>query len=334
VQPGGRCGSWAGLLAGLAFVLGACSETLDAGHNSSHGKLPVDERNPVILYQDDWSGDWMGEYAVLLANTGGPPLAGIIVNTSPWWRDLNLNASGWNDLVVAARASGLEDIPDVTASAGGPLARPPNGQIDSTTPTHSAGARLIVDVSRQLSTPARPVVVVSATSLTDLANAYLLDHSVVDRVVVVAALGSVEPPNGLMDRPNGDVDPWADWIVAQRYRYVHVGTWYDQTADVTTAQLADLPANPLSQRIRDKLPNIIPDLTASDQVALLAVALPQFVTAVGRASPDTSAGFDSTQGPTLVPDAAGNNWVITQLSANVAAPRLWQMLRDPETFSR
>jgi len=321
-------------VAGLALLLASCSGTLDAGHNQPHGKLPVDERNPVILYQDDWSGDWMGEYAVMLANTGGPPLAGIIVNTTPWWRDLNSNASGWNDLVVAARASGLENIPDVTASAGGPLTRPANGQIDSTMPTHSAGAKLIIDVSRQLSTPARPVVVASATSLTELANAYLLDHSVVDRVVVVAALGSVAPPNGIMDGPNGDMDPWADWIVVHRFRYVHVGTWYDQTKDVTAGQLPDLPHNPLGDRIADKLPNIIPDLTASDQVALLAVALPTFVTEVQRASPDTSAGFDSTQGPTLVPDAAGSSWVVTQVSAQLAAPRLWWMLRDPETFRR
>jgi hypothetical protein len=254
------------------------------------------------------------------------------VNTSPWWRDLNVNASGWNDLVAAARASGLDDIPDVTASAGGPLTRPADGQIDSTTPNRSAGAQLIVELSRQLSTPARPVVVASSTSLTDLANAYLLDHAVVERVVVVAALGSVAPPNGVMDRPNGDMDPWADWIVSQRFRYVHVGTWYDQTGDVTSALVANLPNNPLGKRIADKVPNIIPDLTASDQVALLAVALPGFVTAVVRASPDTSAGFDSTQGPTLVPDAAGNAWVVTQLAPALAAARLWQMLRNPETF--
>ena len=194
----------------------------------------------------------------MLANTTGPPLAGIIVNTSPWWRDLNLNASGWNDLVAAARASGLENIPDVTASAGGPLTRPANGQIDSTTPNHSAGARLIIDLSRQLSTPARPVVVVSATSLTELANAYLLDHSVVDRVVVVAALGAVEHRTASWLGPTGTSDPWADWIVVQRFRYVHVGTWYDQTEDVTTAQLPDLPANPLGERMADKVPNISP----------------------------------------------------------------------------
>ena len=36
------------------------------------GWVPVDQTNPVILYQDDWSGDWLGEYAVLLAKSGGP----------------------------------------------------------------------------------------------------------------------------------------------------------------------------------------------------------------------------------------------------------------------
>ena len=63
--------------AGLLF---SCAETLDAGHNA-----PAAGRRaqPGILLQDDWSADWLGEYAVLLANSGGPPLAGIIVNTSP-----------------------------------------------------------------------------------------------------------------------------------------------------------------------------------------------------------------------------------------------------------
>ena len=59
--------------------------------------------------------------------------------------------------------------------------------------------------------------------------------------------------------------------------------------------------------------------TASDQVALLAVALPTFVTAVQRASPDISAGFDPMQGLRLVPDAGGNAWVVTQVAGPLAA---------------
>jgi hypothetical protein len=326
----GRFGRGASVLALLA--VGGCTETLDAGHSRQHGMLPVDERNPVILYQDDWSGDWLGEYAMLLANSGGPPLAGIVVNASRFWPILSQNASGWKDEIAAARASGLKNIPAVTASAGTQLARPLNGDIDATRPNHSAGAQLIVDVSRQLSTPWRPVVVVSATSLTDIADAYLLDHTVVDRVVVVAALGIFVEPNGTMGGPNGDMDPWADWIVTQRFRYVQVSVYYDQVGDVTMSQLSSLPLNALGNWISRKVPNIIKVPTASDQIALLAVALPRFVVGVTRASPDISTGFDPMQGPLLVPDPHGNAWVVTQIAGPLAAARLWQMLLDPHTF--
>jgi hypothetical protein len=327
----GKVGRYA-VLMGLSLLAGTCTETLDAGRNASHGPLPVDERNPVIIYQDDWSGDWLGAYAVLLANTGGPQLAGIIVNASKIWTDLNINASGWRDLVTAAQGSGLQSIPVVTPSTGAPLTRPTDGQIDSTAPNGSAGARLIVDISRQLSVPARPVVVVSATSLTDIADAYLLDHTVVDRVVVVAALGSFTAPDGIMGPPNGDMDPWADWIVAERFRYVHASAWYDQTGDITAAEIPNLPQNPLGSLMASRQPNIIKVTTASDQVALLAVALPGFVLAVQRVSPDTAATFDSRQGPRLLPDANGKDWIVTQVDAPLAAARLWEMLLDPRTF--
>jgi hypothetical protein len=37
----------------------------------------------------------------------------------------------------------------------------------------------------------------AATSLTDIADAYRVDPTVVDRVVVVAALGTYAAPNGI-----------------------------------------------------------------------------------------------------------------------------------------
>jgi hypothetical protein len=320
-------------MAAAAVVLFAgCTETLDAGFNRPPRPLPVDQTNPVILYEDDWSGDWLGEYAVLLASSGGPPLAGIIVNASKIWGDLSINTSGWNDLVNAARSSGLPNIPDVTSSAGAALTMPANGQIDSTTPNNSAGAQLIRDLSSQLSQPNLPVVVVSATSLTDLADAYLIDHTVVDRVVVVAALGGYSAPDASMNAPNGDMDPWADWIVSQRFRYIQVSAYYDQTGDVTTADLPSLPSNALGNRIATKQPNIIAVPQASDQVALLAMGLPGFTVSAERVSPDTSGGFDATQGPPLAPDPNGNDWVVTQIAAPLAQSRLWQLLLDPHTF--
>jgi hypothetical protein len=324
-----RSAPYLGMIA-LAQLAGGCTQTLDAGHNVG---LPVDGRNPILLYQDDWSADWLPEYAALLAKTEGLRLGGIIVNATPFWGDVTANANGWRDFVDAARASGLQNLPVVTASTGRPLARPTDGQIDSTLANDSEGARVIVEVSRQLSTLERPLVVVSATSLTDIADAYLIDHSVVDRVVVVAALGSYVAPNGIMDGPNGDMDAWADWIVAQRFRYVQVSGYYDQSGDVTAAQLDDLPRNPFGDFMRRKHPNLILVDTASDQIALLSVALPRFATAIRRCAPDTSAAFDPEQGPPLVPDASGNAWVVTSVDGALAASRLWAMLRDPRTFA-
>ena len=318
---------------GLVLAAAGCdSRTLDAGRDRSHGPLPVDERNPVIIENDGWSDNWMGEYSLLLAANGGPPVVGIIASPTEYWPSASTNADGWMDLVTAARASGLANIPDVTMSTGRPLARPANGQVDSTAPNNSAGARLIVELSRQLSQPWRPVVVLGCAPLTTLADAYLMDHTVVDRVVVVAVLGSYAAPNGIMDGPNGDLDPWAGWIVAQRFRYVQVSAYYSQLGDVTEAQLPSLPQNPLGAWMADKLPDVFAIPQASDQITALSVALPTFAVDVQRAAPDTSVAFDSMQGPPLVPNANGNVWIVTRIAAPLAAARLWQMLLDPRSY--
>jgi hypothetical protein len=43
-----------------------------------------------------------------------------------------------------------------------------------------------------------------------VADAYLIDHGVADRIVVVSSLGSVSGAHGVMGPPNGELDPWAD----------------------------------------------------------------------------------------------------------------------------
>ena len=62
-----------------------------------------------------------------------------------------------------------------------------------------------------------------------------------------------------------------------------------------------LPRNALGDWMRDKQPKIYTIPQASDQIAVLAVALPKFVVAVQRSSPDTSVAFDNMQGPPLRP---------------------------------
>jgi hypothetical protein len=135
-----------------------------------------------------------------------------------------------------------------------------------------------------------------------------------------------------MNGPNGDLDAWACWIVAQRFRYVQVSRYYDQLSDVTAAEIGSLPQNALGSWMADKHPNLFEIPNASDQIAVLSLGMPMFVTAVQRASPDTSGAFDSSQGPPLRPDVAGNAWFVTEIAAPLAKSRLWEMLLDPRTF--
>lgn len=267
---------------------------------------------------------------MLLANSGGPSLAGIIVSASTYWTDLTANLNGWNQMIAAARASGLRNIPDATPSAGDPLVRPADGTIESTTPNNSDGAKLIRDLSAQLSLPSRPLVVVTGSRLTEVADAYLIDHTVADRVVVVSALGS----SGGMGWPNGDLDAWADWIVGQRFRYIQIDGYYDQTvADVTKDNSANLPNNAFGMWMAAKLPPTVLQIPmSSDQIGVLAVGIPTFATAVSHAVVDTSAAFDTKTGPPLVGQQYGSVWVVPTCDSALAADRLWKMLLDPHTF--
>ena len=128
----------------LAFLAVGCTETFDAGSSRSHGLLPVDERNPLVLVNDGAYDNWQGEYAVLLANGGGSKLAGIIVDASTAWPDLQTNVIGWRNLVAAARMSGLQDLPDPRESIGSPLVRPASGNIKETVANRSEGSLFIV----------------------------------------------------------------------------------------------------------------------------------------------------------------------------------------------
>jgi hypothetical protein len=287
-----------------------------------------------MLLNDGAYDNWQGEYAMLLANTGGPPIAGIAISTGGIWTDVDANVSGWRALVSAARASGLVNIPDPIASISPPLRKPSNGSIDATVPNRSEGARAIVDTSRQVSHPNRPMVVVTGGKLTDVADAYLMDPTIVDRVVVVSSLGTVTSSGGAMGVPNGEMDPWADTIVLARFRYIQVSAYYDQLTDVPASLLPQLPANAFGEWIRAKSSQVMSTVLAADQVAIIALGLPAFVTAAQQVSQDTATGSSPPDWPLLRPDSAGRAWLVTGSSGALATARFWQLLLDPATYRK
>src|SRR5204862_8265554 len=134
------------------------------------------------------------------------------------------------------------------------------------------------------SLPYRPLVVATGGRLTDVADAYLIDKTVTDRVVVVSSLGTTTASGGAMASPNGEMDPWADAIVTARFRFVQVSAFYDQLTDVPASRVSQLPANPFGDWIAAKQPKIWDLPAAADQVAIMAVGVPDFAAAVRRVS--------------------------------------------------
>ena len=323
-----------GVTALVVAVAGiGCLETRDLGSTVPHGQLPVDERNPIVLMNDNAFDNWQGEYAILFANGGGPSLVAIIVNTSGPWPDINANIAGWRAMVAAARGGGLGNVPDPIASIGPPLTRPADGQLASTTPNRSEGARAILDAAARLSLPYRPLVVVTGGRMTDVADAYLMDPTITERVVVVSSLGTTTASGAAMGAPNGEMDPWADAIVTARYRFVQVSAFYDQLSDVPVSRISDLPSSPFGDWIAAKQPNIWGLPQAADQVAVMAVGTPSFAVTVERVSVAALVARGATTGPDLVKDSNGPGWLVTQSASAGAVQRFWQVLGRPATPS-
>jgi len=310
----------------LSLTLVACGGKLNAGSDQPRGVLPIDERNPVVLCNDGWSDNWQGEYAMLFASTGALTLTGIVINDGWPWTKLDENIAGWRNMVAAARNSGLKNLPDPIASTGPALTRPSDGNIDSTTPNRSEGALLILDAAERWSLPFRPLVVVTGGRPTDVADAYLMDHTLPERVVIVSALGGSNSNGAAMGIPNGWLDTWADIIVAQKFRYIQVSVFYDKTADVPSSLLPQLPTNPFTASIEAKQPNIE---NAYDQVGIQVVAMPSVILQETRV---LQQGVDSDNYPLLVNDPNGPGWLVTQTVSPLATARFWQMLLDPSTF--
>lgn len=329
-------------LAGCLLLFAGCKETLNAGANDN-GPLHLDVRNPMVLVNDSGHDNWMGVYAALLyANAPGPGVVGIVVNADSVWPTMSKNDADWQSLSDAAGQSGLRGLPSPTDSAGAILVRPDSGDIEDTVPNRSTGALAIANWAKTYGYPYRPLVIATGGPLTDVADAYLVEPAIADRVVVVSSMGTLSSSSGSMGSPNGTLDPWADTIVAERLRYIQVSNLsyasdasasYDQLNDVTSSDLSRLPNNALGQWIANTQPQIFQWIGAPDQVSVMAVALPGFVLSVSPPmAPVGLVPAGATGGPDLAPSPNGRALLVTQVDGAVARQTFWQRLLDPKTY--
>ncbi len=146
-------------------------------------RVPYDNANPILYDNDDHRDAYVGEYLMVLTSAGDIDLQGTIMGSLwPGGNRDNL-PTAHRQVILLARRSGLRNIPDPVPGAFASLQRPPSGNIEHTSPVDTPGARLIVTAARA-TTPAKPLLMLTGGQPTNVASAYLLDHSISKRLVV------------------------------------------------------------------------------------------------------------------------------------------------------
>jgi len=88
----------------------------------------------------------------------------------------------WKSIKIARR-SGLKNIPDPVAGCDKAFVKPDSGKIEDTKVIRSKGSELIVAEAKKAS-PREPLLVFVGGPLNTVANAYLMDSSIAERMVV------------------------------------------------------------------------------------------------------------------------------------------------------
>ncbi len=287
--------------------------------------LPLDAQVPIIVNNDGPFDNWQGEH-MLLSILEGRRVLGLVINSSWAWPDLDASVVGWQEFIGAARADGVEGIPDPVISDAESLVRPNSGIIEDTAPNGSLGAQFIVDSVNALDAASPVLGLITGGRLTDVADAYLIDPGISERLVVISSLGVLSESGAKMGIPNGEMDAWADTIVAERLNYIQVSAYYDQSGDLPPERAEVLPTTALGNWIANKQPRLSGQLVACDQVAMLAATVPGFVSNAVRVTGQRLVPFEALEGPNLVRDDAGPAWLVTDIDVGLGQQRLLELL--------
>ena len=213
--------------------------------------------NPLIIDNDDPADTYTDEYACALAAAGAINLKGLITSSSYTTFNHYITGTDFDNwltdragIKTKALEIGWTGIPTPVSGVKGNLTKPGSEVIEDTTPANSAGGQLIVTEANNASVSV-PLVVCVGGSLGSVADAYLLDNTIVNKVIVLAIVGN-SSGTGMNDF-NAWLDPWAAYIVLKKFKMIAFRTIPSNAPAVTKAQISsDLPDSSLKTWMYDK----------------------------------------------------------------------------------
>jgi hypothetical protein len=294
-----------------------------------------------FVYVNDQNDNYNAELALAMASRGYVDLVGFLFGYAgePWLTDDEFATRrdaylGHHRTVhQRARASGFTDLPPPEVGVVGDRhERPASGAVPDTSVIGSPGTDRIVQAAREAS-PERPLVVVVGSDLCTVADAYLTDPSIAERLVVYLNWTGEIDELGYNLRQSG----WSAFVVLQRLSTALVGKGAPL---LTVERVRDLPDTTLRRFMLEKehfqygRPLRDGQTYDGDSAAILAAGHPdtrgqtRAVRVTGETSPPFRAAF---QVPTLS-FGAGPASVEGILESRGLTEAYWSHLKAPETW--
>ncbi|MBD3275318.1 MAG: hypothetical protein GF372_08415 [Candidatus Marinimicrobia bacterium] len=308
----------------LLLLLGISFSIMDAA------ELPFDSSCPVIVDNDDHRDVYTDEYMLALDYIGDIDLKALITTYAANQAEYDLFVRGRQEIIDLAGRSGMKDQPNAYAGTSDRLSRPESNRIEDTRPLNLKAGEVIVKHARQAS-PDQPLVIVAGGQLTAIADAYLQDPSIADKVVV----------SGIMGVNNRDynpgLDPWAWTIVVSKFRVLSIpiggsgnrGTVYMKPPEVPKDRIEkELPMDvPFFQWMYEKRhpSNGAPSGHDYDGQAAIPIMRPDYITEIQRWRP---VGIKPNGDPELVEDPEGPIYKALDADQDIATEEFWRAMHE------
>jgi hypothetical protein len=297
--------------------------------------LPYDNTNPV-MYDNDWTNDYVDWYLMALASAGDINYRGISTSSSvpPYNRymtseGLAKQVEKRREIVRRGRNSGFRNIPDPLPGTKGNLTKPDSGRIEDTRPLDSPGSRRIVEEAGK-ATSAKPLVVCVGGPLTAVADAYLLDNSIADKMVVAW----LDNHNKGMTGFNGWSDGWAAFIVLERLRLVQFTVQSSPFAHVPKSRLHTLPDTEAREYMLAIQPDVVAPEGDADGPPAISLMRPDYVQSAKRVSFGGWTTRDGHEMPLFKDDSNGRAIVVTAVDRKIATEEWWRAMENPAAWSK
>lgn len=281
----------------------------------SQVKLPLEKTYPFIYDNDSYEDVYAAEIAFFMAKEGIIDLQGVI-HTNGGWRDpwdstdfiYRYNFAHASGLVEMARRSGLGNIPEPVLGNVHPI-------VDK--PEYSEGAKAIINIVNNADSP---VIFYSGGPVSTLADAYLMDNSIADKVIVLW-LG-YKNWNGLAE----EFKPSAD-IVLKNFTCVLFLSYRGYAPVFTKSIFVNLPHTELTQFMVEKeLPHVnLPELILLDGLPLVPLLTDDFVTKVKRFE---HGGRDKNGEIVLIENLKGNLYDVIEADPVIGAKAVWNLMNN------